>query len=422
MNTSYISDYINKLSIYDYIPNYTYFDSITSRCKAAAFRAASYLTDPICKSRECYKMEAIIDELYPVEIGDTIGKVTNLIRKWSLLTGYGLYTALAVFTTLPGIALRSLAINLSKEPFLFVGGQAKEKVLSANSSFSLLSWNICFVPGGYSITDGGVLPYFYRAEKITKEILNKDADVVCLYETFDTGSAMDLAEALKSQYSHIYFNISPRTVGTSSGIFIASKFPITEFDVELFPEDTLIGTTKYSAKSIVGFTIQSEEKDVARILTSHAQHAEEPEFPTEDEIAANRKQMEIIKEKVRIVADKNLAVIISGDLNVCRKNLEVVPGITLVDSTPTNIDSSTLTFLDGNKKSMIPTWDGDDSCAPRFYGKKISKALELDYTLALENRVQSIVTTIGETHYDRTKVTLDALSDHRPLTSMITLK
>ena len=411
----------NENYIYS-LTNLITLDSITNRCKAAAFRAASYLTDPVCKSRECYKMEAIIDELYPVEINDTLGKVSNLIRKWSLLAGYGLYTALATFTTLPGIALRSLAANLSKEPFLYEQGLADEKTFPIDSSFSLLSWNICFVPGGYSITDGGVLSYFYRAEKITQEILRQDADVVCLYETFDTGSAMDLAQNLKQKYSHIYFNIAPRSIGTSSGIFIASKFPIKEFDVELFPEDTLVGTTKHSAKAVVGFTLHSEGKDIARILTTHAQHGEEPEFPTKEEILCNQRQMLLIKDKVKNIADKNLAVIVCGDLNVCRENLEAVPGITLVASSPISIDPSTLTFLDGNKKNKRPTWDGDDSCAPRFHGKKVSKALELDYTLALVDRVKSLITTVGETYYDPKKVTSEALSDHRPLTSIITLK
>ncbi|MES2198999.1 MAG: endonuclease/exonuclease/phosphatase family protein [Chlamydiota bacterium] len=402
--------------------NYISFDSITNRCKSVAFRAASYLTDPICKSRECYKMEVVIDELYPVKNGDTIGKIQNLIRKWSLLVGYGLYTALATFTTLPGVALRSLAANLSTEPFLYVAGTAKEKSLPPDNSFSLLSWNVCFVPGGYSITDGGVLSYFYRAEKISEEILRQDADVVCLYETFDTGSAMDLGESLKNSYSHIYFNIAPRSIGTSSGIFIASKFPIKELDVELFPEDTLIGTTKYSAKAVVGFTLETEGKNIARIFTTHAQHGEEPEFPTNDEVLANRRQMQIILEKVKLFADKNLATIVCGDLNVCRENLEAVPGLSLVTSPPMSTDLSTLTFLDGNKENKTPTWDGDDSCAPRFYGKKVSKALELDYTLALVDRVKSINTTVGETYYDPKKITSTALSDHRPLTSIITLK
>ncbi len=412
----------NKSQYLNQLPNYIDLDNITNRCKIAAFRAASYLTDPICKSRECHKMEAIIDELYPVEASNTIGKLQNIIRRWSLLIGYGLYTALALFTTLPGIALRSLTANLSKEPFLYLPGKAEEKPLPSDSSFSLLSWNICFVPAGYSITDGGILSYFYRAQKIAEEVLKQDSDVVCLYETFDTGSAMDLAEALKENYSHIYFNIAPRSIGTSSGIFVASKFPISAFDVELFPEDTLVGTTKYSAKSVVGFTLQNKGEDVARIFTTHAQHGEEPEFPTEEEISCNQRQMQIVLEKVKNFANKNLAVIVCGDLNVSRENLEAVPGLLLTSSPTNNEDTSFLTFLDGNKESKIPTWDGDDSCAFRFYGKKISKALELDYILALTGHVKSIITTVGQTYYDPKKVTLSALSDHRPLTSIITLQ
>jgi len=409
-------DSIFMSNYYNFLNNNLPLDSVTNKCKELSFRIASYLTDPACKSRECYYMAQIVDELYPIEPANTIQKTINVFRKYAFLAGYGLYTALAAVTTVPGIALRSLAANISSEPFLYKKGKGSEKTLSSGDSFSLLSWNICFVPGGYSITDGGVVSYFYRAKQIATEIVKQDADVVCLYETFDTGSAMDLAESLKENYAHIYYNICPQTIGTSSGIFIASKFPISDLEIKPFPEDTLVGTTKYSAKSVVGFTVGK-----ARIFTTHAQHGEEPEFATEEELVANRRQMEIIIDKVKQVADKNLAVIVCGDLNVTRENLEAIPSLALTADPLETGDSSRVTFFDGNKAKKIPTWDGDASCAPRFYGKKISRELELDYILALSGSVKTMITKIGETFYNPETVTWKALSDHRPLLAEITL-
>lgn len=395
---------------YFYAEKTSFLDDITNQCKAVAFRAASYLTDPICKSRECYYMAAVVDQLYPDQEG--LEKIINVVRKWGYLAGYVLYGAVAVVTTLPGIALRSLAANFSNEPFLYAKGKGLEKTLC--DSFSLLSWNICFVPGGYSITDGGMVSYFYRLEKIATKILEQDADIVCLYETFDTGSAMDLAEKLKEKYAHVYYNIAPRSIGTSSGIFIASKFAITDFNVDLFPADTLVGTTKYSAKAVVGFKAANH----VQVFTTHAQHGEEPEFPTEEEVLANKRQMEIVLGKIKKIKEQNTPVVLCGDLNLPRGNLESVPGLTLVSNFSQGKDTSSLIFLDGNKENKISTWGGDESCV-RFYGKKISGPLELDYVLAAN--VKSLVTDVLKTGYNPKIVTFSADSDHNPLLSVIAL-
>jgi len=72
----------------------------------------------------------------------------------------------AVFTILPGAALRSLGSYLQTNPFIYMQGSSNDKVLPKDHSFSLLSWNICGIVGGYAISDGGVLPWSFRIDDI----------------------------------------------------------------------------------------------------------------------------------------------------------------------------------------------------------------------------------------------------------------
>lgn len=59
----------------------------------------------------------------------------------------------SVFITIPGIALRYLAKSVQKYPFICLEENAFEKKLE-EKRFTVLSWNVCFVPGSYSISDG----------------------------------------------------------------------------------------------------------------------------------------------------------------------------------------------------------------------------------------------------------------------------
>lgn len=391
-------------------PSVDYCSTIGNYIKKIAFLTASRLTDPVCKCREYALMASIYDELYP-SLGGTAEKIIRFSEKSGFFAGSVLSGMVALVTSLPGIALRSITAALSKEPFLYEKGEAPEQV--PGEQFSLLSWNICFVPGGYSITDGGVLPSGHRFSAVLQEIERTDADVVCLQETFDTGEAARLAERLKKQYAHIYYNIAPRAIGTSSGILVASKFAITDLSVELYPEETLVDRTKYSNKAIVSFGLQ----DRVRVFTTHAQHAEQPARPSEEEKRCNRKQMEILADRVRSAADRGLPVVVCGDCNIPRKHLEEIPSWQSV-SDPDLAGKDR--FIDGNSE-RIPTWDGDASCVRFYEGKTPSGALELDYIFA--RGVKNLRTRVGETGYDPEKIKTDPniTSDHRPLFGVITV-
>jgi hypothetical protein len=371
-----------------------------SKIQSGAFQIASYLTDPICKAHEFFRRVAVVDTLNP-----TSRKIENLGRKVLLVSGLIGYALLAMVATVPGVAIRALAANLQKEPFLYSKGESPQKTLPGDRTFSLLSWNICCVGAGYSISDGGVVPWSFRIDEIVKKIIEKDADVNCIYETFDSHSGFAICEKLKQNgYANVYFNIGPQALGTSSGILVASKYAIKNPEFTLFPKETLVGRTKLAAKGVFSFDLESKGSRFATIHCTHLQHSEEPEFPTSEEAAARRMQMQLILEKIEKV--KGRCAIVTGDLNL--------------DDEEYRASFWQHRFVKGDAFGSERTWGGDAFCA-KLVGKRVSGPLNLDHTMLLKGTARSIHTSLVETGYDPERYKKGALSDHEGLFSRVSL-
>jgi endonuclease/exonuclease/phosphatase family metal-dependent hydrolase len=364
-----------------------------------SFSLASDLTDPVCKAHEYFRRTYTVEALHP-----TATRVANVVRKFFLVIAALLFSCLALFTTLPGIALRGLAAKLQNTPFLEQHSRSPSKTLPPERIFTLLSWNICCVAGGYTITDGGVVPWKERIDQIVRQIEEKDADVNCIYETMDTKSALYVADRLKAKgYPHIYFNMGSKAIGVSAGILVASKYEVKEAEFIPFPLASLVGRTKNASKGVFGFDLASEGKSFARIFATHLQHSEEPAFPTEEERAGRRMQMEIIVDKVNRVRDK--CVVVTGDLNLDDEEYLASPWRSI--------------FQKGDAFSGR-TWGGDAFCAS-LVGKRPSGPLNLDHTMIVQGTARAILTQAVDTGYVAERYTREATSDHRGLYSLITL-
>ena len=364
-----------------------------------AFQAASYLTDPLSKSHEFYRRTFVVEALHP-----TANAISNLARKISLYIGMVGWAALAVFTTLPGAALRHFGSNLQTQPFTYSQGLSKGKVLSLDRSFSLLSWNICGVGGGYSISDGGVLPWSFRIDNITNKIIEKNADVNCLSEVFDIKSALYISEKLKRcGYSHFYFNMGPKAIGVSAGLLVASKYNIKNPEFSPFPQDSLVGRTKKVSKGVFAFDLESQGQNFARIYSTHLQHSEEPQFPTTEEVDDRKKQMQIIVDKANTLRDR--CIVVTGDLNL--------------DDNEYNASFWHNRFQKGDGFGAFDkTWGGDEFCS-RMVGRRISTPLNLDHTMIVKGTARSISTSLVPTGFNPSTFKAEALSDHAGLLSRI---
>ncbi|QYF49339.1 hypothetical protein RHABOEDO_001660 [Candidatus Rhabdochlamydia oedothoracis] len=156
------------------------------------------------------------------------------------------------------------------------------------------------------------MPWHFRIDKIIVKILEEDPDILILYEVMDTAAGFYLYEKLQEKYAHFYFNIGPRAIGCSSGIFVASRAEIISPEFTPFPKQMLFGRTKISEKGVFSFDMQIEGKNV-KVYATHLQHSEQPQYPTKKEIQAREAAMDLIIEKVN---QDTSNVIVTGDLNL----------------------------------------------------------------------------------------------------------
>lgn len=366
-------------------------DGMRNKIAGYLFQAASYASDPLCYVHQSFREICVVDSVNPHS-----SYFANLVRKVALFIGIVGWVSLAFVTSLPGVALRFLGKQLQKVPYLYEQTSPLGKVLPPDRSFSLLSWNVCGIPGGLSISDGGVLHWQHRIDAVVAKIVEKDADVNCLYEVFDTQMAFYISEALKKRgYTDFYFNMEPRGVGLSAGIFVASKYTIKNPQFTLFPQDSLVGRTKFASKGVFQVDLESRGAIFSSVFATHMQHSEEPEFPSAEEVAARKKQMQIIVDKVNRLRDR--CVVVAGDWNLDDKEYAAASWRPL--------------FQKGGPGIAEKTWGGDEFCA-KLSGRRPSGPLNLDYTVLLRGTARSIMTSLVETGFDHTVFKREALSDH----------
>ena len=124
------------------------------------FLAASYLTDPLCKSYEFFLYYQIVDVMHPTD-----PPILRLARKTFLWSGIITCCPIAVITTPFAIILRFLGLKIQPTPFIYLDGRNEDKIISDKKKFSILSWNICCIGAGYSIHEGGVTPKAFSLKR-----------------------------------------------------------------------------------------------------------------------------------------------------------------------------------------------------------------------------------------------------------------
>src|SRR5881397_1632820 len=97
-------------------------DAPSNQWIPAAFRLASYLTDPVCHCHERFRLIAVVEALNP-----SAGRGSNLARKCRLLAELCGYALLAILVTAPGIGLRYLGSRLQTTPYLHRKYEGPEK-------------------------------------------------------------------------------------------------------------------------------------------------------------------------------------------------------------------------------------------------------------------------------------------------------
>lgn len=214
---------------------------------------------------------------------------------------------------------------------------------------------------------------------------------------------------MNKKYKYFYYNIGPNIIGISSGLYVASKIKITCPQYKAFPGNFLSGRAKFCRKGFFSFEISSKNK--ISIISTHLGHSETPQYPTKSEINSRGKQINMIKQEMEVLKqkNKNLTFLVSGDLNMSENEIEIHEMSNYLDR--------------GNIPNKFPTWDGD-YFSSLISKKPFSAALTLDYTFLSHPSlpVYSLETYCESSLFNHKKLDLVSLSDHCGLYSVVSLK
>lgn len=387
----------------------TAYDVWNTSAKITALKIASYLTEPVCKVREYFYTFYILNKICKT----TTQKILTIAY---LTLGIFTFSLLTPLTAPVGAFMRGLVTIFESQPYTYIKREGEGKLFPENKKITLASHNVCYMPAGYCITDGQVVPPSDR-RRINANILKikeLNPDIVCLYEVSDIYDAQYISSQLP-EYPFLIPVAGVRAIGPSSMMYVASKYEIIEDSIEFVPfikGTELTGWAQYSEKGILSFDIRNqkeqEQAPIATIILTHLQHSEIPEQPEEDDVRARTAQMKKIAEKIQAkMQDK--AVIFTGDLNQVEEE---------INRFLTEYQISYLTRdLSIGKQT---TWDGDQWCSD-LTGKQSSGPLVLDYTFIAGKAASNISTKIIETGYSGKEFRSEATSDHKLLFSTITL-
>ena len=370
----------------------------TGGLNQALFKAASHFERPAWAARE-----------YAVQVS---GSTSNALNRTKTERGaFILKTAVCTIAAIPtaplALVLKKIAIKYRTKPFTYKQGSQSIVKKDIQTQITLLWWNICAIRGGYNYTDGGVAPWRDRIKPIINEILNQNADVICLGEVFNPLVDKNLYEGLKNTYKYFYLNIGPKTIGVSSGLFVASKIALSNPNFVPFSKEILIGSAKFSEKGYFSFTVGG----TFRVIATHLQHSAVFQKPTVQEKYCRAEQMNLIFEEIgdfdldldldskeASLTLLNRATILTGDFNMPLKEMA---NYTFFNRTSGAVDEI--------------TWGGE-----AVFVEEPSDSQTLDYTLAIDDSA-TVVTEVIDVGFNRQVYNKDALSDHNILKSTITL-
>jgi exonuclease III len=373
--------------------------------KTAVLTIASYLTEPVCKVREYFYGFYTLNKICQTT-------AQKAIRIAFLALGIVVSALLTPFTAPIGIVLRGAVAVFASEPYIYWQRAKIGKVLPEDRKITLVSHNQCYMPAGYSITDGQVTPPSdkERMDANIQEIKRLNPDIICLYEVADICDASYLSSELP-EYPFIIPVAGVRAIGPSSMMYVASKYEIVEDSIEFTPfvkGTELTGRAQFSEKGVLSFDLRNHgnRKAFASVISTHLQHSEVPAKPEDSEKLSRVAQMDKIVRQIQKKVQQDKSVIFTGDLNQTEEELDAF------------LRSRHIDWLRRDKRIHgQPTCGGDEWCA-RLMGKQPSGPLVLDYTF-VAGKTADISTQIFETGYSGLEFRPKARSDHSLLFSTI---
>lgn len=258
-------------------PSYQEYDATThssyfNRDYVAAelFTIGSKLTNPICWCSSY--MHRIISPFTPGKGDSRDTFIEEFLARGIYSLKFCLLSPVSVPLAGAGVGFRYVASCLIPKQYCFLlGGLSPRKKLIGNT-LSIVSWNVCGLAGSMDRSHGGVKDWALRYDQIKDLIIKADPDILCLQEVHDADLTDSLYRSLYEDYAYFYVHIGPRSMGSNSGNFIASKYPLADFSFNAFNDKA--GSNKWQKKGFVQFSVVADQKLILSVVATHFQYGE----------------------------------------------------------------------------------------------------------------------------------------------------
>lgn len=362
------------------------------RVAQSAYAWARFCMTPLWKSTDlCLKTVSVCQDSYSSRY-QKIGSIAK--------------SALAVAVLLPfaligltwGQILHFSAFHLATAPYTHLLGKAAANNQSDGTK-KVFQQNCCLTAGGFARLFGGLaLTDEERAEKIAAVVKRLQPDVICFQEVSDLNADLSLYTELSSEFTHFYLDIgvSPLILKNNSGLFVASKEPITNPQFRSFAD--IPGTESMVNKGYFMFSVPG-----ATIINMHLSPSSNDSDPTQAEIATRAEEL----RRIGVAKDQQLAtgqtVLVLGDYNTN-------PAGVFFENSAYQSDSRSEEFRCQTDYLVDRNWRHNQDAQPN--------GIVLDYCVAFSNRPVTVVTQpIPAFEIDHPS---EALSDHPGLFHQVT--
>ncbi|WP_257288295.1 MULTISPECIES: endonuclease/exonuclease/phosphatase family protein [unclassified Endozoicomonas] len=191
-------------------------------------------------------------------------------RKVARATAVTLFLVPSLALGALGFSLRMIG-NLFRNEISLIQSTVPPAIYNPERGLHLMTYNT------------GLMPSFIRnlndlrssqqrsheiAEALTR---NPDAtpDVVCFQEAFDQQATKQLCKDLSGHYHHIVHSVAPRETGLSSGLAIASKYPVKEATFRPFSD--LAAEDQLANKGLLRIVLDLGNDKTAVVYNTHLQ-------------------------------------------------------------------------------------------------------------------------------------------------------
>ncbi|WP_422409933.1 MULTISPECIES: endonuclease/exonuclease/phosphatase family protein [unclassified Endozoicomonas] len=242
-------------------------------------------------------------------------------RKVARATAVTLFLVPSLALGMMGFSLRMIG-NLFRNEISLIQSAVPPTVYDPERGLHLMTYNI------------GLMPSFIRnlndlrssqqrsheiAEALTR---NPDVapDVVCFQEAFDQQATKQLCKDLSGHYHHIVHSVAPRETGLSSGLAIASKYPVKEATFRPFSD--LAAEDQLANKGLLRIVLDLGNDKTAVVYNTHLQAKDGKTYETirYEELLQVRDWVEEDSNNDRRNDVHHHGTFLMGDLNSARSD------------------------------------------------------------------------------------------------------